>query len=136
MLTAPQTVVRPSSRSGSKQENEEIEKNVRIASGEKRAEKGDRENLNNMGDDINVTGEGHVNHMEKSESDEDDDDQEEVSNLKFFLRISCSVIGRRKKLRFSFYYIHFRRYSKEFLGRPFTRTTNDSFFEVLLTQDW
>lgn len=80
MLTIPQASTRPSSRSSSK-EREDLDKNTRIESANKNTEKGQRENSNNMGDDMNASNEGHMNHLEKSDSDEDEDESEEVSSF-------------------------------------------------------
>lgn len=80
MLPAPQVAVRPSSRSGSKQENHEEFNSGEGDSSDKNQEKGsNREALNSMGDDLNAQNENHMNHLDKSESDEDDDEQDDVS---------------------------------------------------------
>lgn len=82
MLPAPQVAVRPSSRSGSKQENHEefLNSGDPVDNSDTKQDKS-RDGLNSMGDDLNAQNETHMNHLDKSESDEDDDDQDDVSNF-------------------------------------------------------
>ncbi|KAL6958257.1 hypothetical protein U1Q18_045611 [Sarracenia purpurea var. burkii] len=81
MLPAPQVAVRPSSRSGSKQENHEefLNSGDPVDNSDTKQDKS-RDGLNSMGDDLNAQNETHMNHLDKSESDEDDDDQDDSPN--------------------------------------------------------
>lgn len=88
LAVAPHSTSRPSSRSGSsskrrsqQEDDDQITKEESAVT--TTATDGAKENFSNeettMADEMNVPGEGHMGHIDKSETDEDDDDPEEVS---------------------------------------------------------